>query len=99
MKIKANVTFKFRYMIVTPSVREIRGKCVADYLELMRESRRTCEKGIKRSGHFALSNAVFYDFFITLAGCCFLSRTADARSGQRAVYAWFMCCVLESCWE
>jgi len=62
----------------------------------MGESRRSCEKGIKRWGDFALSHADFYEFFITLAGCCFLSRTADARSGERAVYAWFMCCVLES---
>src|SRR4029077_2913159 len=72
MKIKANVTFKVRYMIVTPSVREICGKCVAVFFELIGESRRSCEKGIKRWGDFALSNADFDEFFITLAGCCFL---------------------------
>jgi hypothetical protein len=36
-------------------------------MELMGESRRSCEKGIKRWADFALTDTDFYDFFITLA--------------------------------
>jgi len=59
-------------MIVTPSVREICGKCVAVFFELIGESRRSCEKGIKRWGDFALSNADFYEFFINFGGMSLL---------------------------
>jgi hypothetical protein len=36
---------------------------------------------------------MFYNFGWMLL----LKWDADARSGERAVYAWFMFCVLESC--